>query len=98
MATRHLPATLACLIITAFGQPAFATPADPVNATAVPGRGMSMTEVERGFGQPSEVRGPIGTPPITRWIYEGFTVYFDHGYVIHSVRHEVAGGPPPSAR
>jgi hypothetical protein len=98
MATRHLPATLACLIIAAFGQLAFATPADPAKE-ATPGRGMSMADVERGFGQPSEVRGPIGTPPITRWVYEGFTVYFDQSYVIHSVRHdEVAGGPSPSAR
>ena len=97
-AHRHLPATMACLIIALFGHPALATPADPATNASVPGRGLSMTEVERGFGQPSQVRGPVGTPPITRWIYEGFTVYFDHSHVIHSVHHEIAGGKPPPAR
>ncbi len=97
-AHRHLPATMACLIIALFSHSALATPADPAKGATVPGRGMSMAEVERGFGQPDAVRGPVGAPPITRWIYEGFTVYFDQSHVIHSVSHEVAGGPSQPAR
>jgi hypothetical protein len=50
-----------------------------------PTRGMSMDQVSRQFGQPAEVVPAVGEPPITRWIYDKFTVYFEHQYVIHSV-------------
>ena len=95
---RHLPTALACLIMAFAGHSALAAPADPGKAAEIPGRGLSMTDVERGFGQPGEVLTPVGAPPITRWIYEGFTVYFDHSHVIHTVRHDLAGGNPKPAR
>jgi hypothetical protein len=50
-----------------------------------PARGMTMDEVREQFGNPLEVKGPVGEPPITRWIYDGFVVHFEHQYVIHSV-------------
>lgn len=50
-----------------------------------PPRGMSMDEVSSRFGQPTQVIDPVGTPPITRWEYEHFTVHFEYEYVIHSV-------------
>ncbi len=53
---------------------------------AVPQRGISMTEVQRRFGEPREKQAPVGEPPITRWVYEEYTVYFEHQYVIHTVR------------
>ena len=28
---------------------------------------------------------PSGKPPITRWDYDGFSVYFEHQHVIHAV-------------
>jgi hypothetical protein len=50
-----------------------------------PSRGMSMEKVEATFGAPSNRAAPVGEPPITRWEYPGFTVYFEHQYVIHTV-------------
>ena len=52
-----------------------------------PNRGMNMSQVESQFGHPSQNLSPAGTPPIARWIYERFTVYFEDQYVIHSVQH-----------
>jgi hypothetical protein len=51
----------------------------------VPKMGLSKSQVTARFGEPSEVRGPVGTPPITRWVYAQFTVYFEGDHVIHSV-------------
>jgi outer membrane protein assembly factor BamE (lipoprotein component of BamABCDE complex) len=50
-----------------------------------PNRGMTMTAVEAQFGQPATRHNAVGQPPITRWDYAGFSVYFEHQYVIHSV-------------
>lgn len=55
--------------------------------TSVPRRGMSMTQVKAAWGSPENQLGAVGQPPITRWIYDGFTVYFEHRSVIHSVQH-----------
>ena len=52
---------------------------------AVPTRGTTMQDVSAQFGQPDEILGPVGDPPITRWVYDQFTVHFEHEYVIHSV-------------
>ncbi|WP_455365503.1 hypothetical protein [Kaarinaea lacus] len=50
-----------------------------------PARGMTMDQVREQFGEPREVKGPVGNPPITRWFYDRFVVHFEHQYVIHSV-------------
>ncbi len=52
---------------------------------AAPTRGMTMREVLRRFGVPQAKLPPVGKPPITRWRYPGFTVYFEYHYVIDSV-------------
>ena len=52
---------------------------------AIPTRGMTMEFVEANFGAPRNKRSPIGDPPITRWEYEEFIVYFEYKRVIHSV-------------
>ncbi|SCZ67716.1 hypothetical protein [Thiohalomonas denitrificans] len=51
----------------------------------MPAKGMSMRQVEKRFGPPEQKAAPVGDPPITRWKYDDFTVYFEHQYVIHSV-------------
>lgn len=51
----------------------------------LPIRGMTMKQVEAKFGAPQEKLPPVGDPPITRWIYPDYTVYFEYRYVIHSV-------------
>jgi hypothetical protein len=50
-----------------------------------PAKGMSMKTVEAKFGAPQDRHDAVGTPPITRWDYPLFTVYFEHEYVIHAV-------------
>ena len=51
----------------------------------MPTRGMSMQQVSERFGPPQTKLPPVGEPPITRWKYRHFTVYFEGAYVIHSV-------------
>ncbi|TDT39442.1 hypothetical protein DES49_2367 [Halospina denitrificans] len=50
-----------------------------------PRRGEAMDSVERRFGAPESVRGPVGEPPITRWEYQRFEVVFESDRVIHTV-------------
>lgn len=50
-----------------------------------PTRGMSMTQVENRFGQPTKRLPAVGHPPITRWKYPKYTVYFEYQYVIDTV-------------
>ena len=57
----------------------------PTDSAARPARGMSMDKVEATFGAPSRRVPAVGEPPITRWEYPGFVVYFEHNLVIHSV-------------
>jgi len=52
-----------------------------------PERGMQMQQVEATYGTPINVRPAVGEPPITSWVYEDYTVYFEHEYVIHSAIH-----------
>jgi len=53
----------------------------------LPAHGLSMADVEAQWGQPISRKEPVGEPPITRWIYPTFTVYFEYDKVIHSVAH-----------
>ncbi|HEY0180321.1 MAG TPA: hypothetical protein VGC30_11925 [Dokdonella sp.] len=60
------------------------------DAAGTPARGMRMAEVERRFGAPLEKLPAAGGdaprhPPIHRWRYAGYTVYFERDRVIHSV-------------
>ena len=59
------------------------------SATGVlrPERGMKMQQVEATFGSPLKVNPAVGEPPITGWVYDKYTVYFEHEYVIHAVVH-----------
>lgn len=61
---------------------------------ARPHRGMRMQEVERKFGAPSKRHPTVGKPPITRWDYPQFSVFFEGDRVIHSV---VVGDHPPES-
>ena len=50
-----------------------------------PTRGMTMSEVESRFGAPREKYPAVGKPPITRWDYDNFSVFFEHQYVLDAV-------------
>jgi hypothetical protein len=52
-----------------------------------PTRGMNMARVEKTFGEPRTTVPAVGDPPITRWDYDDYTVYFEHNLVLHSVIH-----------
>ncbi len=54
-------------------------------AFATPTRGMTMHEVAQRFGEPTEKLPAVGKPPITRWKYPRYVVYFESKYVIDSV-------------
>jgi hypothetical protein len=55
-----------------------------------PRRGATMDQVEKQFGAPATRHAAVGgssqqQPPITRWDYHGFSVFFEHDRVIESV-------------
>lgn len=50
-----------------------------------PKRGTSMKQVEENFGKAIKIHPPKGKPPITRWDYPKFSVYFESSSVIHTV-------------
>ena len=50
-----------------------------------PTRGMTQASVEAKFGSPVQKKAAVGDPPISRWVYPGFTVYFEYDRVIHAV-------------
>jgi hypothetical protein len=58
-----------------------------------PTRGMTMNQVSNKFGAPVSKIPAVGRPPISRWEYPGFVVYFEADHVIHSV---VSDSPAPS--
>ncbi len=74
-------------------EPAAAPPPTPANTVTettsqtVPGRGMHMDQVEARFGAPLEKIPAVGDPPITRWVYSNYTVYFERDIVLDSVIH-----------
>lgn len=64
---------------------------------AAPARGMTMSQVANKFGAPVTKIPAVGNPPISRWDYPGFVVYFERDHVIHSVVSEAAPGDAPPA-
>jgi hypothetical protein len=63
---------------------------------AAPSRGMTMNQVASKFGEPVTKVPAVGQPPISRWEYPGFVVYFERDYVIHSVVSSVSPAPTSS--
>ena len=50
-----------------------------------PKQGMIKSDVKSSFGEPTDWYAAVGEPPISKWVYQGFTVYFEWDRVIHSV-------------
>jgi hypothetical protein len=55
------------------------------NGVARPASGMTAANVEAKFGAPDAKVAPVGDPPISRWEYKDFVVYFEYDRVIHAV-------------
>ena len=51
----------------------------------LPKNGLSKAEVESRFGAPSKRHNAVGEPPITRWDYGSYSVYFEYDVVLFSV-------------
>ena len=92
MAGRLALCLLLLLPLPVFAESGDAKPGDidPANIVVrVPGmpeRGTSMTTFRSRLGEPGRRIGPVGEPPITRWVYDRFTVYFEHDRVLHAVK------------
>ena len=54
-------------------------------ALQTPRNGLSMAKVRQQFGEPAQEVPAVGEPPISRWEYTGYTVYFENDLVLHSV-------------
>lgn len=52
---------------------------------SMPTTGEQQQSVRARYGEPESISGPHGEPPITRWNYVNFSVYFEYSSVIHSV-------------
>ena len=61
---------------------------------ATPSRGTSMAQVEQRFGAPTERFAAVGQPPITRWVYPAFVVFFEYQHVVHAVAQHAAAPKP----
>jgi len=77
-------------LLFAFGGVANAETLDMNGASAAasdgrPTRGMTQARVESKYGSPVSVQAAIGEPPITRWVYQDFVVFFEYDRVIHAV-------------
>jgi hypothetical protein len=55
-------------------------------AQPLPKQGETQHSVKQRFGQPDQQHPAVGQPPISRWDYPGFSVYFETDRVIDSVR------------
>ena len=72
---------------------------------SMPARGQTMAQVEAKFGAPQQKHAPIAgpgdrahNPPITRWDYVGYSVYFEHSHVVDAVATKASpteAGPKP---
>jgi hypothetical protein len=69
----------------------------------LPERGQLMAQVEAIFGSPVRKHATVGgssaqQPPITRWDYAEFSVYFEHNHVVNAVVRKTSPletGPKP---
>ena len=62
-----------------------------------PTSGMTMQAVEQRFGAPRERHPTVGKPPITRWDYDHFAVFFEKDRVIDAVVLPTTASPSDAA-
>ncbi len=71
----------------------------------LPRRGNSMAQVQGRYGAPRRKHAAVGggsrsTPPITRWDYGNFSVYFENSHVVNAVLAKASPlelGPAPAS-
>ncbi len=86
---RPLAALLLGLAVAFSAVPASAASGDEKAAV----HGMTQSQVLSRFGEPERRHDPVPatgehpTPPITRWDYSDFSVFFERDIAIHRVEH-----------
>ncbi len=83
-----LTATLISLSLTSHAETILlpiASQGDYLGDIKKPAKGQKQGQIVAQFGEPIQRSGPSGTPPITRWDYGDFSIYFESDVVIHSV-------------
>lgn len=58
-----------------------------VERMELPKNGQNMQDIETRFGKPEQRHPAVGEPPISRWDYPDYSVYFEHELVLFSVLH-----------
>jgi hypothetical protein len=89
---RHFVITAAMLLTLSTAQADVLSIADPrydvpnsAEGVMRPTQGMDMAQVEQKFGTPVSKHAAVGDPPISRWSYDTFDVFFEYDKVIHAV-------------
>jgi hypothetical protein len=73
---------------TLFAESVALPTAEQINQSAqIPQNGQKQENVETQFGAPIERVAAVGEPPISKWVYQDFTVYFENNIVLHAVLH-----------
>ena len=89
MMTKLRILTVFALFLGAFGTAAADTldmdGVAPDSSAARPASGTTAANVESTFGAPEAKVAPVGDPPISRWVYKDFVVFFEYDRVIHAV-------------
>lgn len=55
------------------------------DAVQTPRRGATQASVAARYGEPRQRIAAVGQPPISRWVYDAFIVYFEGDHVVHAV-------------
>jgi len=66
----------------------------PAARPDTPPRGLTKSRVLARYGKPLSQGKPIGQPPISRWDYPDYQLYFEYDHVLHAV---VPNQPEPIA-
>ena len=53
----------------------------------LPRNGYTKAAIESKYGAPQQRHQAVGDPPISRWDYADYSVYFEHNLVLFSVLH-----------
>ena len=80
-----VPAMMLVASVAAAQNLTTAPAAKPAVLPDTPGRGATMVQVESRFGAPAVRHAAVGDPPITRWDYPQFSVFFEYDKVLHAV-------------
>jgi hypothetical protein len=57
------------------------------NRMQLPVNGQSKADTEAKYGAPVKKHAAVGDPPISRWEYEKYSVYFENDLVLFTVLH-----------